>query len=363
MKNEKNLADLVQQFGDEEKARLFLEKMRWPDGPVCPHCGVIGEAYKLKPSAKGKTHVRNGLWKCSPCQDEFTVTVGTIFEQSHIPLNKWLLAIHLMCASKKGMSAHQLHRMLGITYKSAWFMAHRIREAMKREPMKGMLKGIVEVDETYVGGRRKGIGPGRPGPESNKAAVVSLVERKGGVRSFPVERVTSQNLRQIMKANIRPQASIMTDDFRAYNFAKSDFASHDKIAHSKGKYVRRKKGKVIHTNTAEGFFSLLKRAVNGTYHHLSKQHLPRYLAEFDFRYNSRKVSDGERTALAIRGAEGKRLLYRKPVNPSQQIIVLDLLVRQTGFEPARNTIPQTRGVPLEPKSSASAFRHCRVEGE
>jgi len=312
--NNTNLADLAQHFGTEESARSFLERLRWPEGPICPHCGVIGDAYQMKPSAKGKTHVRKGLWKCSPCQEEFTVTVRTIFESSHIPLNKWLLAIHLLSSSKKGMSAHQLHRMLGITYKSAWFMCHRIREAMRKEPMKGMLKGVVEVDETYVGGRQRGVGPGRPGLGSNKAPVVSLVERGGRVRSFPVD---SENLRDIMRRNIRPQTAVMTDDFKSYNFVENDFASHDKIAHSKGRYVRRKNGRVIHTNTAEGFFSILKRGVNGVYHHWSKRHLKRYLAEFDFRYNTRKVSDGERTALAIRGAVGKRLTYRTPVKPSK----------------------------------------------
>jgi transposase-like protein len=311
--NNTNLVDLARYFSGEDKARAFLEKLRWRDGVVCPHCGVIGAAYRLKPKSNGKTHVRSGVWKCSGCQEQFTVTVGTIFEDSHLPLSKWLFAIHLMCASKKGMSAHQLHRMLDITYKTAWFMAHRIRLAMTKEPFKSKLKGVVEVDETYVGGKQRGVGPGRPGLTSNKSPVVSLVERKGRVRSFQVDRVTSNNLRTIMREHIKPQAGIMTDDFKAYRFVRKDFASHDRIAHSKGKYVRQSRGRSIHTNTAEGFFSILKRGVTGVYHHWSKQHLARYLSEFDFRYNTRKTTDGERTALAICGAEGKRLTYRKPI--------------------------------------------------
>lgn len=305
-----NLVDITRYFNGEDQARAFLETLRWPDGVVCPHCETKDSAYRLKPKPKGKTHARNGLWKCSACSKQFTVTVGTIFEDSHIPLSKWLLAYYLLCSSKNGMSAHQLHRMLGVTYKSAWFMAHRIRYTMKAEPLRSKLKGVVEVDETYVGGKQKG--PGRPGLESNKSPVVSLVERKGHVRSFHVDRVTSNNLKEIMTENIRPSAGIMTDDFKSYGFVKKGFASHDVIDHSSGKYVRKSKGKVIHTNTAENFFSILKRGVIGVYHHWSKHHLHRYLSEFDFRYNARGTADGERTVRAIQGAEGKRLTYRKP---------------------------------------------------
>src|SRR5213593_3093616 len=178
---------LAPQFQDEETARLYLEKKRWPDGPICPHCGVIGEATKLEPRARAKGHARKGVWRCRPCEKQFTVTVGTIFEDSHIPLHKWLLAYHLVCASKKGMSAHQLHRMLGITYKSAWFMAHRIRYAMAQLNLT-KLSGTVEVDETYVGGKERGL----QGVKKNKAAVVSLVERGGKVRSFHTEMVTGK---------------------------------------------------------------------------------------------------------------------------------------------------------------------------
>jgi transposase-like protein len=304
------LIDISRYFNGEDQARVFLECLRWPKGVVCPHCGKIGSAYRLKPTSNGKTHVRHGVWKCSSCNKQFTVTIGTIFEDSHIPLSKWLLAYYLLCSSKKGMSAHQLHRMLGVTYKSAWFMAHRIRYSMRSEPLRSKLKGIVEVDETYVGGKQKG--PGRPGPESNKSPVVSLVERRGRVRSFPIGRVTSNNLREVMTGNIRPSAKIMTDDFKSYDFVRTNFASHDVIDHSEGKYVRRAGRRFIHTNTAENFFSILKRGVTGIYHHWSKHHLHRYLSEFDFRYNARGITDGERTTRAIRGAEGKRLTYRQP---------------------------------------------------
>ncbi len=215
-----NLIDLAQHFSDEDKARGFLEKQRWPEGPVCPHCGLLGEAYRLKPTAKGKTHVRKGVWKCSGCRKEFTVTIGTIFEDSHIPLHKWLLAYHLLCASKKGMSAHQLHRMLGITYKSAWFMAHRIRYTMSQEPLSSKLTGTIEVDETYIGGKmRSGPQSTKPGerpkdyinPVANKAAVVSVLQRGGRVQSRHVEHVTGKNLKPIIEQMVAEDAHLMTD--------------------------------------------------------------------------------------------------------------------------------------------------------
>jgi transposase-like protein len=303
-----NLVDLAQQFSSEDKAREFLEKKRWPEGPVCPHCGEIGNAYKLTPTTKGKTHVRKGVWKCAACRKEFTVTVGTIFEDSHIPLNKWLLAYHLLCASKKGMSAHQLHRMLGVTYKSAWFMAHRIRYTMSQEPLSSKLKGVIEADETFIGGKMKG--KGRYAARQKKAPVVALVERNGKARSFHFDNVTAKNLRPIVKEHIERGASLMTDDSGLYASMRGHFSSHDVVTHSAGEYVRREGKKVVHTNTVEGFFSILKRGVFGTYHHVSRQHLHRYLSEFDFRYNAREVSDGERTSLAIDSSAGKRLKYR-----------------------------------------------------
>jgi transposase-like protein len=268
----------------------------------------MGEAYRLKPTANGKSHVRKGVWKCAGCRKEFTVTVGTIFEDSHIPLHKWLLAYHLLCASKKGMSAHQLHRMLGITYKSAWFMAHRIRYTMKQEPLSSKLKGTVEVDETYVGGKVKGRGYLKA--RENKTPVVALVERNGRARSMTFEHVTGSNLRPVLTEHIEQSASLMTDDSGLYRGMKKRFASHDVVKHANGEYVRRSGSKSIHTNTVEGFFSILKRGIVGVYHHVGKQHLHRYLNEFDFRYNSRDTSDGERALLAVKGTTGKRLMYR-----------------------------------------------------
>jgi transposase-like protein len=273
---------------------------------------LLGKSYRLEAKSRAKTAVRKGVWKCGGCRKQFTVTVGTIFSDSHIPLNKWLLAIHLLCSSKKGMSAHQLHRLLGVTYKSAWFMAHRIRHAMKQEPLKTKLSGTVEVDETFVGGKRRGIGRrGRPGAGSHKSPVVSLVQRDGQVRSFYVPNVSAKNLKEVMRGNVQPDANIMTDDFSAYDWVKKEFRQHDIIRHSEERYSRREGGKKINTNTVEGFFSLVKRGIVGVYHHVSRRHLPRYLSEFDFRYNSRHMDDGERTMLAIRKAAGKRLQYRE----------------------------------------------------
>ena len=234
-----NLNDIAKNFSDEDKARKFLEAQRWAKGTVCPHCGAEGESYRLQPKENGKTHVRAGVWKCGGCRKQFTVRVGTIFEDSHIPLNKWLMAIHLLCASKKGMSAHQLHRMLGVTYKSAWFMAHRIRYAMSQEPLLSKLSGIVEVDETYVGGKRKGTKPGRPGMQSHKAPVVSLVQRKGNVRSFHVPRITGHNLKKVIRENVSTESSVMTDDYNLYRGLKKEYASHDVIRHKFKQYARR----------------------------------------------------------------------------------------------------------------------------
>jgi transposase-like protein len=305
-----NLKDIADNYSDNDKARAFLEATRWPNGPICPHCGVENEAYRLEAHKPG-SKTRKGLWKCKPCRKQFTVTVGTIFEDSHIPLSKWLMAFHLIAASKKGMSAHQLHRMMGITYRAAWFMAHRIRYAMKQEPLSDMLTGTVEVDETYVGGRRKGTPPGRVGVDSHKAPVVALVERGGRVRSIHMERVTAVNLRQAMRENISPEAHVMTDDLNMYHGAKKEFASHHIIKHKLRIYSKRAPdGHLVTTNTVEGFFSLLKRGVNGTFHHVSKKHLHRYLSEFDFRYNARKIKDGERMMLALKSVDGKRLMYR-----------------------------------------------------
>jgi transposase-like protein len=302
-----NLNDIAKSYHDEDSARAFLEAQRWPNGVVCPHCGLIGEAYKLNPKAdSGKgTHVRPGVWKCKSCRKQFTVKVGTIFEDSHIPIHKWLMAFHLLCASKKGMSAHQLHRMLGVTYKSAWFMAHRIRYAMAQLNLP-MMTGTVEVDETYVGGKEFG----RQGSKKNKAPVVSLVERGGKVRSFHQEMVTGKTLKQVVRENVGREAHIMTDDHPGYKGLGKEFRRHSTIRHKWKVYARKEGDVLISTNTIEGYFSILKRGINGVYHHVGKQHLHRYLSEFDFRYNSRDMKDGERCLLAINKVTGKRLTYR-----------------------------------------------------
>src|SRR5438105_403892 len=248
-----NLATLGKHFSDEDTAREFLELMRWPNGPVCPRCKST-VAYRLSPRVESKRPVRKGVLKCKGCRKQFTVTVGTIFEDSHIPLNKWLLAIHLLCSSKKGMSAHQLMRMLGLkSYKSAWFMAHRIRYAMEQGSFANKLSGIVEVDETYVGGKAKNMhasvrkekiqGRGTVG----KAPVVTLVEREGRVKTIYMESVTGENLKAAMKDCIVPTAQIMTDESPSYSFAQSEFAGHESVNHKAGEYVRGD----AHVNTSE----------------------------------------------------------------------------------------------------------------
>jgi transposase-like protein len=298
---------------DDAEARAYLESLRWPDGPICPHCGA-DKPYRLTPKPTSKT--RKGVLKCRACRKQFTVTVGTIFEDSHIPLAKWLMAIHLLCASKKGMSAHQLHRMLGVTYKSAWFMAHRIRYSMEQEPLKSKLSGVVEVDETYIGGKpRKGQVRSRQEAgrwkATHKPMVVALVERDGDVRSIHRRTVTERNLKQVVRDNVEPSARVMTDSFPAYRGLDRHFAGHGTVDHSRQEYRRGD----AYTQTVESYFAILKRGINGVYHHVGEQHLHRYLAEFDFRYNRRKVEDGVRAALAVRGAEGKRLTF-KPLTGS-----------------------------------------------
>jgi transposase-like protein len=291
-------------FQDAEKAREFLESLLWPDGPVCPHCEAVGCAYHFD----GKAH-RPGVYKCKACEKQFTITVGTLFERSHIPLHKWMLALHLMVASKKGVSAHQLHRMLGLTYKSAWFMAMRIREALRDtggEVLGGPNK-VVEADETYIGGKSRN----RKGHVPPKEAAFALVERDGAVRSFHVASVDAKTLRPVLRAHVDKHSYLMTDESPTYIPMGRDFAGHGAVNHSIEEYVR---GTFWHTNTIENYFSILKRGITGVYHHVSQQHLKRYLAEFDFRYNERMalgVDDDERMARAAIGIKGKRLTYRR----------------------------------------------------
>lgn len=313
--DEINLNNLAKHFSSEDAARELLEHLRWPDGnPTCPHCKAAG-AYKLTAKEGSKTPVRKGVYKCKACRKQFTVTVGTIFEDSRIPLNKWLLAIHLLCSSKKGMSAHQIHRMLGVTYKSAWFMVHRIRHAMSVEPLKSKLAGTVECDETYIGGKAKNMHAsvrkekiqGRGAV--NKTPVFTLVERGGRVKTTQLEMVTGDNLKAVLKRHVDEQANLHTDESAAYTGVDEHFASHEKVNHSKDEYVR----DGVHVNTSESVHALLKRGVIGTYHHWSVKHMHRYLSEFDFRFNLRKVKDGERTIEAIKSVEGKRLIYKEPI--------------------------------------------------
>jgi transposase-like protein len=292
-------------FTDEDKAREHLEALRWPDGPFCPHCGSTN-AHRLE----GKSH-RPGLFQCNGCAQAFTVMVGSVMERSHIPLRKWVLAFYLMNSSKKGISAHQLHRMLGVTYKTAWFLAHRVREAMvpTNPPPLGGEGKVVEVDETVVGGKAKNRAYRKRVPK--KQTVVSLVERGGAVRSFHHDgkRITSKNLRPMIVKTASRKSRLMTDEGKWYVRVGEEFAGHESVNHWQNEYVRGD----AYTNTVEGFFSIFKRGIVGVYHHVSEAHLQRYLAEFDFRYSNRAklgVSDGERAARAIKGAQGKRLTYR-----------------------------------------------------
>ncbi|MGE0259571.1 MAG: IS1595 family transposase [Alphaproteobacteria bacterium] len=296
------------EFHNPEKAREWLEKELWPNGPVCPHCGVIDQATQMH----GKSH-RPGLYQCNACRKPFTVTVGTLYERSHIPLNKWLAATHLMMASKKGISSLQIARLLGLSKKTAWFLMHRIRESLPDnsplkggEPLGGKNK-VVEVDETYVGGkaanRKNHIPP--------KAAVLSLVERDGKVRSHRVPNVTGKTLRDVIVTQVDRASYIMTDEAAVYTAIGREFSGHGTVNHSAEEYVR---SYFYHTNTVENYFSILKRGIIGVYHHTSQEHLHRYLAEFDFRYNNREgngVSDSERMAKSVHGIVGRRLTYRR----------------------------------------------------
>jgi transposase-like protein len=301
-------------FTDADKAREHLEKLYWPLGPNCRHCGNSDSSRIAKLAGKS---TRPGVYWCNECNKPFSVTVGTVMEDSKIPLNKWVLAFHLMAASKKGMSAHQLHRMLGVTYKTAWFLCHRIREAMgETVPTSGPLGGdgkVVEVDETYVGGKAKNRAHGEPAP---KKAVVSLIERDGRARSFHVASVTAKNVREIIVTNVNRTSTLMSDEANYYTGVGKEFSSHHAVDHTRKEYAYADlpTGYTVSINASENFYSIFKRGITGTYHSVSEAHLHRYLKEFDFRYNNRSklgVEDAERAAKAVMGAEGKRLTYNQ----------------------------------------------------
>jgi len=298
-------------FTDNDVAREAIEALMWPNGPVCPHCGCTGKIGKIE----GKS-ARPGLYYCGDCKKQFTVTVGTIFERSKVPLSKWWMAIHLMASSKKGMSAHQLHRMLGVAYQTAWFMEHRIREAMRDgvlSPMGGG-GGVIEIDETYIG-RKDGFEVKQGAWHKN--TILTLVERDGRARSFHVDNATKENIVPIIRENIDRESHIMTDEASRYSKIGSEFAKHDVVDHSRKEYgyTDRETGTKVNTNTIEGYYSIFKRGMKGVYQHCGEKHLHRYLAEFDFRYSNRTklgVNDATRAAKIVEGAKGKRLQYRRP---------------------------------------------------
>ena len=302
-------------FADAAKARVWLEKLIWADGRACGYCGVLDDSTELP--------ARPGFYQCNSCRKQFTVMVGTVFERSHIPLNKWLLAAFLLCASKKGISAHQMHRMLGITYKSAWFMMHRLREAMKPSgkpsPMGGEGK-VIEADETYIG-KRDGK-PSKPDtfvsgfgwmshPKiDTQRKIVALVERGGPARSFVVDNVDKKTVSKILFTNADRKSTLMTDEASVYPAPGAHYADHQTVNHSEYEYARG----TASTNTVEGFFSIFKRGMKGVYQHCSEAHLHRYLAEFDFRYSNRaalEIDDQDRAKKALKGITGKRLTYRR----------------------------------------------------
>jgi transposase-like protein len=296
-------------FHDEQAAYDFVEARLWPNGPVCPHCGGFDRIGKM-----GGKSTRIGTYKCYQCRKPFTVKVGTVFESSHVPMRVWLQAMYLMAGSKKGISSNQLHRILGVTLKTAWFMSHRIREAMRSgdlAPMGGN-GGIVEVDETFIGNDRtiKPVGEKKGRGYAHKHKVLSLVDRNTGkARSMVVDTLSAKALAPILSENIAREARVMTDDAGYYNKLAELFAEHGVVAHSKGEYGRGD----IHTNRIEGFFSVFKRGMRGVYQHCGKRHLHRYMAEFDFRYSNRKalgIEDEQRADIALRGIVGKRLTYQ-----------------------------------------------------
>ena len=313
-------------FHDENAARDYFERMRWPDGPYCPHCGNSDQAKITK--LAGKSH-RAGLHVCNECRGHFSVTVGSVMERSHIPLTKWAAAFHLMAASKKGVSAHQLMRMLGIgSYRTAWFLAHRVREAMKDDGKAGPLGGsgkVIEADELYIGKRegpikhsRKRINwkptkGGKSGP-AQKRVVMGLVERGGRTRMVHIDHATAESVRDVLFQHASRESELQTDESRLYTTTGGKFGAHRTVHHASGEYARWEDGLMITTNNIEAVFSVFRRGMIGVYQHCGEAHLHRYLAEFEFRHNRRSalgIEDTERAAQAVKGAAGKRLTYHQ----------------------------------------------------
>ena len=302
-----SLIQIMEYFSTDAKARKHLESIYWTKGPVCPRCQQTEIDRIRKVKANKDKGIREGLYRCNDCRRNFTVTVGTIFEDTHIPLRKWLIAWYLLCSSKKGISSLQLQRMLELgSYRSALFMTHRIRHALKDPVFNEKLSGTVEVDETYVGGKVVGQGKGYRG---NKSNVVSLVQRNGTKRSMIVERVTAETLQAAIHEHTTENAHVMTDEANIY-LQIHKTRRHDSVHHRSKEYARKEDGFVAHTNTAESSFSLLKRGIYGAFHHVSKHHLHLYLAEFDHRWNTRKDTDGARTVAGLEKGKGKRLTYK-----------------------------------------------------
>lgn len=308
---ELTLKKIAKEYADDDKARALLESMLWPSGPVCPHCKNHHEKpiYKLQPAKESKSPARKGVYKCGACRKQFTVTVNTVFEGSHIPLSTWLMAIFIICSSKKSISSKQLERMLGVTYKTAWFMSHRIRFAMTpnhwAEPK---LTGTVEVDETFVGGKGK-----HATKNQRHTPVVALVQRDGIARVKVVASVTQHNLGKVLNECVDKSAVVNTDEHPGYKHPLKLWKAHHAVNHSKVEYHRKNPdGSIATTNSAESFFSLLKRGVYGAWHHVSPEHLPKYANEFAFRWSHRHCTDGERVKLLMPHAFHKRLMYRKP---------------------------------------------------
>ncbi|HEY1660873.1 MAG TPA: IS1595 family transposase [Verrucomicrobiae bacterium] len=310
-----NLVSLAQEYSDEDKARELLEQMFWPNGAVCPHCKNDGKTKpnsKMTPKPDSKHPIRKGVYFCGACRKLFSVTVGTIFERSHVPINKWLLAWFIMSSSKKSVSAHQLHRMLKVTYKTAWFMCHRIRFGVGADLQTAKpLDNVCEADETFVN-----TGKQTSKFKRSKFATVALVlERDGEARTRVIPSVTMRNVGKFLNETVSKKAVVNTDEHASYTYILKPYKRHERVNHSKYEYARKNpNGTMSHINTCESFFSLVKRGMYGAFHCVSREHLPKYMNEFEYRWNTRKLTDGARMAAGIPMTQGKRLMYRQPVN-------------------------------------------------